>query len=621
MKYLLLFIATLIGWGIEAQQSCQTPPVVMPIPAALTASADPNIDYCIDWFFEVRHEVIVAKQGLAGARQFIEKELNDVVQLYADNGITLNYEVHYWETPDPYTGTSSSGFLNSFRANHLPHTADGSMLLAFSASGGIAWVDVLCNGNYGYAFSSLTNFQGANYPAYSWNVMVISHEMGHNLGSPHTHACAWNGNATAIDACAGIVEGNCPPPNPSSPPNGGTVMSYCHFTTGINFSLGFGPQPLNLIKNRIAGAGCTDCTDNPPPPPPPPGDDGCTDNVVLLEIIFDNYPTETEWTITTTENTPVALGGPYPKNAMNTYHADTFCLVDGCYFLTMYDAGGDGLAGYGCGEGAFVLMHGDQELGSGMDYGDSTSVQFCLNTSPPEEEPCEEITIQDLIPHANQDFSDDATISSNGTLTLEGNTWKAMAYPYTVTENTVLQVDVKSIREGEIHAIGFADGNGYIQRSTTIQFHGTQHYGFQDFNAYDEAYQWWEVTVPVGELFARENKLGDYTHITFINDMDLGSRDAHTQFRNLYICENASLAESIASPRKSVAMGMDEEVAFWPNPATDTLYFPGETEYTIINVVGRRMLRGKDDHVDIRKLPAGIYFLGLGGQAKVFVKR
>jgi hypothetical protein len=618
MKYLLLILFTLAGWGLEAQQSCQTPPVVNPIPAELIAAADLNIDYCIDWFFEVRNDMYVRKGGLSGVREYTEKELDDVVQLYADNGITLNYEVHYWDTPDPYTGTSSSSYLNSFRQNHLPHTADGSMLLSFDASGGIAWVDVLCNGNYGYAFSSLTEFQGADYPAYSWNVMVISHEMGHNLGSPHTHACAWNGNATAIDACAGGVEGNCPNPNPASPPGGGTVMSYCHFTTGINFMEGFGEQPLNLIKNRIAGAGCTDCTDNPPPPPPPGGEDDCTDNIVLLEIIFDNYPTETEWAITDQNDTPVAIGGPYPKNAMNTYHADTFCLVDGCYKLTVYDP--DGLAGYGCGEGAFTLMSGTVELGSGMAFTDSTIVEFCLNAAPPEA-PCEEITIANLIPHSNQDMSNDASISSMGTLTLEGNTWKAMDHSYTVTPNTVLQLDFKSIREGEIHAIGLARGNANIQRETTVQFYGTQYYGIQNYNAYDPVYQFWQETIPIGTIFEDLGKLGDYSHLVFINDMDRGTRDAHSQFRNVYLCENEGLAKSATLPGKSVIMGTEEEVAFWPNPATDTLYFNGVMKYTIMSVVGRRMLSGKADRVDIRKLPTGIYFLGLGGQAKVFVKR
>jgi hypothetical protein len=96
-------------------------------------------------------------------------------------------------------------------------------------------------------------------------VMVITHEMGHLMGSNHTHACVWNGNNTAIDGCA-AVEGDCA--RPGNPPTGGTIMSYCHLQgVGINFNKGFGPQPTAVILNKIANAGsCLDEEeiDNPP---------------------------------------------------------------------------------------------------------------------------------------------------------------------------------------------------------------------------------------------------------------------------------------------------------------------------------------------------------------------
>ena len=94
-----------------------------------------------------------------------------------------------------------------------------------------------------------------NFPTYSWSVFVITHEFGHLFGSRHTHACVWNGNDTAIDGCAGNVEGNCP--LPGYPANGGTIMSYCHLqSVGINFNLGFGPQPGNVIRNSVNNASC-----------------------------------------------------------------------------------------------------------------------------------------------------------------------------------------------------------------------------------------------------------------------------------------------------------------------------------------------------------------------------
>ncbi len=91
----------------------------------------------------------------------------------------------------------------------------------------------------------------------------MTHEIGHNLGSPHTHACNWNGDNTAIDGC-GPASGNnegCDGPLPTE--TGGTIMSYCHLVSsvGINFANGFGPQPGALIRATVNSKEClgTDC--------------------------------------------------------------------------------------------------------------------------------------------------------------------------------------------------------------------------------------------------------------------------------------------------------------------------------------------------------------------------
>jgi len=89
----------------------------------------------------------------------------------------------------------------------------------------------------------------------SWELYVFVHEMGHVFGSPHTHACAWNGNNTQIDDCGNVPNSSAPcfnASNPIIPSNGGTMMSYCW----INLALGFGTQPGNLIRSTINNSSC-----------------------------------------------------------------------------------------------------------------------------------------------------------------------------------------------------------------------------------------------------------------------------------------------------------------------------------------------------------------------------
>ena len=210
-------------------------------------------------YIEVDYDIYVGKGGVQQAADYIAGAFSQVSILYFNEDIELVVnEIFVWDTPDPYTGGSTSTILNQFRNNlNGNYNGDLAHLCGYVGSGGIAYVDVLCNSFYGVGYSDV-NPTYNNVPAYSWTIEVLTHEIGHNLGSPHTHACEWNGNNTAIDGCgpaAGYSEG-CNGPIP----NKGTIMSYCHLVggVGIDFNLGFGPQPGNLIRNRVSNASCLD---------------------------------------------------------------------------------------------------------------------------------------------------------------------------------------------------------------------------------------------------------------------------------------------------------------------------------------------------------------------------
>lgn len=220
-------------------------------------TANEKVDKCVRAYLEAEYDLVTEKGGATEATNFLTGLFNAVAAAYQAEAITTYIsQIFTWTTPDSYPTNSTSAALTAFRNTRPSFNGNVAHLISRGAptGGGIAWVDALCT-SYAYAYSYIySNYN--NFPTYSWSVNVIAHEMGHNLGSPHTHACAWNGNNTAIDGCGPAVGANegCSAPLPTS----GTIMSYCHLVNGvgINFNNGFGPQPGDKIRNEVTTANC-----------------------------------------------------------------------------------------------------------------------------------------------------------------------------------------------------------------------------------------------------------------------------------------------------------------------------------------------------------------------------
>jgi len=196
---------------------------------------------------------------------------NNQATLYRNEGIGIVMQNVLINTAtDAYQslGDNSTFFLDRFGyliQNTYKTTYASDMAVCFSTRygdmGGVAWIQQLCSNYFStdsagaYAFCNIDNSAVVNFPTFSWDVEVSTHEMGHVLGSPHTHRCCWNPpgtGTTAIDGCY-TLEGTCAMPVPQYPVGGGTIMSYCHLTSdGINFSNGFGSQPGDTVRYYIA---------------------------------------------------------------------------------------------------------------------------------------------------------------------------------------------------------------------------------------------------------------------------------------------------------------------------------------------------------------------------------
>lgn len=586
-----------------------------------------DLSDCVQIYFEVNYDIYQDKGSVQAAVQYVEALFNQVATLYANEQINMTIsEVFVWNTPSPYSSTSSGQMLTDFQNQRTSFNGDLAQLLSYRASGGIAVVNGLCH-PYTIAKMSYAGI-GSNFsqvPTYSWSVMVVAHELGHLLGSQHTHACVWNGNSTAIDGCPGYTEGGCA--SPGLPAGGGTIMSYCHLSqVGINLSRGFGTQPGNLIRNRVAAATClsacpagggggTGGGGNPPVT-------SCNQEQLFLRLQLDTYSPETTWTLTNPQGAVVAQGGPYPKTLANQLLIDTLCLPAACYTFRINDAYNDGIC---CtyGDGSYTLLDGTQQLiAQGGEFPGTESVSFCLPFEEEQGDDCQSINFNDYTIASygvNQDIGQHAVQDDGQTLFMANNAWKSIAMSYDITRNTVIAFDFKSTREGEIHGIGF-DNNESISYGYTFKVHGTQTWGITNYDNYTGV-DWQSYTIPVGEFY-----VGMADRLFFSTDHDGGSRDGNSWFRNVRIYEGTDCQTGGAQNPESANLDNTNErsIQVAPNPVVNDQFQlqldqvgSGDASWQILSITGQ-VLQEKQlelastryqENIEIGALARGTYLL------------
>lgn len=170
--------------------------------------------------------------------------------------LSISYLGVYTTAGDPWSSQDSGGdagdLLDEFRSDWtgsgwpvtaaLAHFISGANL-----GGGVAYVGVLCNSTYGFGVSG--NVVGnVNWGAwtgasgsFTWDFVVVAHELGHNFGAGHTHSYC-----PPLDQCYTNCSG-------STVCGTGTLMSYCHLCAGgmNNIQLEFHPVVANVMRNTI----------------------------------------------------------------------------------------------------------------------------------------------------------------------------------------------------------------------------------------------------------------------------------------------------------------------------------------------------------------------------------
>ena len=99
---------------------------------------------------------------------------------------------------------------------------------------------------------------------------------------------------------------------------------------------------------------------------------------VTVDVIQDEYGSETTWEITNSGGTVIASGGPYTDDNDQQLESTTVCLeLDQCYDFTINDSYGDGICCEYC-SGSYNVHYNGVSQASGGEFTDSETTNFCL---------------------------------------------------------------------------------------------------------------------------------------------------------------------------------------------------------------------------------------------------
>ncbi len=183
-----------------------------------------------------------------------------------------------------------------------------------------------------------------------------------------------------------------------------------------------------------------------------------------------------------------------------------------------------------------------------------------------------------------------ASISSDGTaFNMVGNTWKSLFFDYSVTPNTVVELELNITAGGEVQGFGF--DNDHLSGNNKGNFFGL-------YNSHELSDRWTEeikynleesgwqhFKIPVGHYYT-----GNMDRLVFINDQDIANPTASSSYRNIRIYEEETPDSQL--PEESQNLSLSNRYTIVKNGGFTPLYSRSPGTYGLELRSGRQGLRG-----------------------------
>ena len=280
----------------QCDTPAEAPDQPPPASSAFTSAACRQLPIAV----ETDEELLAKFSGTEAASGYVATIFAGLMDIYSRdfNGRPSICFLRFWETADPWTATSgTSAALSEFKAWWNTNMRDtpravATLLSGKGLGGGIAYLSTTCSSvTSGSGYSVCASLRGSfPYPlidrsSSNWDIIVTSHEIGHNMSARHTHDLGlddcWDSASGSAGACTQKLTG--------------TIMSYCHQCSGgyTNITLKLDDTNIASIISHIGSKSCTD----PSIAAPTAADDAATalqGRTTVIDVVANDLPANCE---------------------------------------------------------------------------------------------------------------------------------------------------------------------------------------------------------------------------------------------------------------------------------------------------------------------------------------